>query len=357
MIRRKSRLIQVGNVAVGGDAPISIQSMTTTRTCDVEATVGQIIALTTAGCELVRVAVLNAEDAHALSQIRDRITIPLIADIHFDYRLALLAIQEGVDGLRINPGNIGSAERVRAVVEAAAAREVPIRIGVNAGSLEKPLLEKYGQPTAEAMVESALAHVAILEELDYDKIKVSLKASTPMMTVQANRLFAEKCDCPIHLGVTEAGPSLTGAIKSAAALGILLSEGIGDTIRISLTADPVEEVRAARVLLESLELRKPGFRLVSCPTCGRCQVPDMIGMAQRIERRLVHISAPLTVAVMGCMVNGPGEAREADIGIAAGKGRALLFKKGRKVGEYPDREIEEILIAEVERMATSTGKE
>jgi (E)-4-hydroxy-3-methylbut-2-enyl-diphosphate synthase len=351
MARRKTRSLKLGTVTVGGDAPISIQSMTTTRPRDIDATVMQIIGLTTSGCEIVRSSVFNMDDARALGAVKARIGIPLIADIHFDYRLALEAVKQGVDGLRINPGNIGSRERVAAVVAAARERDIPIRIGVNAGSLEKDLLDQHGGPTGEAMVESAFRHIHILEELNYPNLKISLKASTPMLTVEANRLFAERCDYPIHLGVTEAGPPMSGAIKSAAALGILLNEGIGDTVRISLTADPVEEVRAARTLLEALGLRVPGLRIVSCPTCGRCQVPDMIELAQRIEKRLIDIKAPLTVAVMGCHVNGPGEAREADVGIACGKDRAMLFKQGEAVGWLSADEIEDRLVSEVEALS------
>lgn len=344
-------MLSLGSAQVGSEAPISIQSMTTTPTRDVERTVSQIIALETAGCEIIRVAVFNREDALCLSEIKARIRIPLVADIHFDYRLAIAALEQGVDGLRINPGNIGDRDRVRAVVEKASERKIPIRIGVNGGSLEKELLEKYGSPSAEAMVESAMGHVRILEDLGYPNLKVSLKSSTAMLTVEANRLFAAQCEYPIHLGVTEAGPPLTGAVKSAAAMALLLSEGIGDTIRISLTADPVEEIRAARTLLESLELREPALRVISCPTCGRCQVPDMIGLAQRVESRLSHLKAPLTVAVMGCAVNGPGEAREADVGVACSKDRGLLFRGGEKLDWVPAERIEACLIEEAEKLA------
>ncbi|RJO66157.1 MAG: flavodoxin-dependent (E)-4-hydroxy-3-methylbut-2-enyl-diphosphate synthase [Myxococcales bacterium] len=349
-MRKPTRQILLGSVAVGGGAPISIQSMTTTHTKDVEGTISQAIALMTAGCDIVRVAVYDDGDAQAIAAIKPRINLPLVADIHFDYRLALAAVRAGVDGLRINPGNIGKVERVQQVVEAAKERNIPIRIGVNAGSLECTLLEKYGGPTAEAMVESAESHIKILEDLGYPNLKVSLKASTPMLTVKANRLFAERFDYPLHLGVTEAGPPFTGAVRSAAALTLLLSEGIGDTIRISLTADPIEEVRAARALLEALELRQPGLRVVSCPTCGRCQADGLIDLASRIEIKLSHIKEPITVAVMGCAVNGPGEAREADVGVAFGKGRGLLFRKGERVGVIPENAVESTLIAEVERL-------
>lgn len=347
MERRQTRSITIGPVAVGGGAPVSIQSMTTIRPSKVDEAASQILSLATAGCDIVRTSVFNLDDARALGELKARVAVPLVADIHFDYRLALESVAQGVDSLRINPGNIGSRERVAAVVDAARERNVPIRIGVNGGSLDKDLLGKYGGPTPEAMVESAFRHVRILEDLNYPNLKVSLKASTPMLTIEANRLFASRCDYPIHLGVTEAGPPMSGAIKSAAALGILLSEGIGDTLRISLTADPLEEVRAARILLESLNLRKPGLRVVSCPTCGRCQFPDMIALAQRIETRLASLDTPLTVAVMGCHVNGPGEAREADVGIACGKDRALLFRHGETVGWIASDEVEERLVAEV----------
>lgn len=348
--RRPTRQLKLGNVNIGSDFPISIQSMTTAHTRNVEECVQQIIGLETAGCEIIRVAVFNMEDARAIHKIKERIRIPLVADIHFDYQLALTALLEGVDGLRINPGNIGSRDRVEAVVEKAAVDNIPIRIGINGGSLEKSLLEKYGKPTPEAMLESALGHVKILEEIGYNKIKVSLKASEPMMTVKANRLFAKECDYPIHLGVTEAGPAVTGAIKSASAMSLLLSEGIGDTIRISLTADPVEEIRAAKTLLESLGLREQSLRVVSCPTCGRCQVEDMIGLAERVEKRLASVKKPFTVAVMGCAVNGPGEAKEADIGVACGKDRGLIFKKGIKQDWVAFDKIEDTLIAEAEKM-------
>jgi len=349
--RRPTRELELGNVKIGSTHPISIQSMTTAHTREVEKCIQQIIGLETAGCEIVRVAVFNMEDARAIGQILPRIRIPLVADIHFDYKLALAALEEGVDGLRINPGNIGSRDRVEAVVEKAAENNIPIRIGINGGSLEKQLLSKYGKPTAEAMLESALGHIRILEELDYHNIKVSLKSSEPLMTVESNRLFANECDYPIHLGVTEAGPPVTGAIKSAAALSLLLAEGIGDTIRISLTADPVEEIRAAKTLLESLGLRKQSLRVVSCPTCGRCQSSDMIGLANRIEKRLSAISEPLTIAVMGCAVNGPGEAKEADLGVACGKERGLIFKKGEKQDWVDFAEIEETLVKEAFKMA------
>lgn len=333
--RRMTRQIAVGGLAVGGGAPVSVQSMTKTDTRDVAATVAQIRTLEAAGCEIIRLAVPDEEAALALGTIRKQVTMPMIADIHFDYRLALEAIRQGVAGLRLNPGNIGAEWKVREVVTAAKERGIPIRIGVNAGSLEKHLLEEYGHPTPEAIVESAQGHIRILEDLDFRDIKVSLKASNVMMTVNAYRLFSSRYDYPLHIGITETGPLFPGAVKSAVGLGILLAEGIGDTMRVSLTAPPEEEVRTAYEILRAVGIRQRGAEIVSCPTCGRCQV-DLRPVAEEVARVLRSVEKPITVAVMGCVVNGPGEAREADFGIAGGKGMALLFKKGEVVKKVPE---------------------
>lgn len=349
-MRKLTRQISVGSVTVGGGAPCSVQSMCNTDTRDRAATLLQIRQLADAGCELVRCAVLDMEAAEALGRIKPESPMPVIADIHFDYRLALKVLEGGIDGLRLNPGNIGERWKVAEVVKAAAERRVPIRIGVNAGSLEKELLRKHGHPTAEAMVESALGHVRILEELGYDQIKISLKASDVMKTVDAYRLLAEAVDYPLHIGITEAGTTFSGTIKSSVGLGILLSEGIGDTMRVSLTANPVDEVRVGFEILKSLGLRRHGVNFVSCPTCGRCRI-NLIGVAEEVERRLRNIDAPLTVAVMGCVVNGPGEAREADVGIAGGQGEGLLFRNGEVVRKVPESEMADALVAEVEKMA------
>lgn len=348
--RKPTRQLTVGNVKVGGDAPVSVQSMTNTDTRDVAATVAQIKALEEAGCEIVRVAVPDMEAALALGRIKAAITIPLIADIHFNHVLALEAIKQGVDGLRLNPGNIGDESRIRRVVTAAKERRLPIRIGVNAGSLEEDLLEKHGWPTSEAMVESALRHIRILEEMDFFDIKVSVKASDVPRTIEAYRLLSQRIDYPLHLGVTEAGTLLTGTIKSSVGLGILLAEGIGDTLRISLTADPVEEVKVGFELLKALQLRYKGVNVISCPTCGRMQI-DLIRLAQEVEQRLAHIKTPLNVSVLGCVVNGIGEAKEADVGIAGGKGVGLLFRKGQIVRKVKEDELADALVAEVEALA------
>jgi (E)-4-hydroxy-3-methylbut-2-enyl-diphosphate synthase len=324
--------------------------MCNTDTRDIAATTAQIHVLAEAGCELARCAVPDMDAAEALGKIKSSSPVPLIADIHFDYRLALKSLEAGVDGLRINPGNIGEKWKVAEVVKSASDRLVPIRIGVNAGSLEKELLERYGHPTAEAMVESALGHVRILEEIGYDQIKISLKASDVMKTVEAYRLLSRRVDYPLHIGVTEAGTTFSGTIKSSVGLGILLSEGIGDTMRVSLTGDPVDEVRVAYGILKALGLRQRGVNLVSCPTCGRCQV-NLIPVAEEVERRLRKIVEPLTVAVMGCVVNGPGEAREADAGIACGRGEGLLFRRGEIVRKVPESELADALVEEVEKMA------
>jgi len=344
-----TRQIRIGSVLVGGDAPVTVQSMTNTDTRDVAATQAQIHALATAGCEMVRCAVPDRVAAEALAAIRRDCPIPLIADIHFDYRLALTALDGGVDGLRLNPGNIGARWKVEEVVRACAERQVPIRIGVNAGSLEKELLEQYGHPTAEAMVASALGHIRILEALNYREIKVSLKASDVRRTVAAYRLLATQVDYPLHIGITEAGTTWAGTIKSAVGLGALLYDGIGDTLRVSLTGDPVEEVRVGWEILKSLELRERGPVFVSCPTCGRCQI-DLIPVAEEVERRLHDLPKKIVVAVMGCAVNGPGEAREADIGIAGGKGEGLLFRKGEVVRKVPADQLADVLVEEARRM-------
>jgi (E)-4-hydroxy-3-methylbut-2-enyl-diphosphate synthase len=348
---RATRQIHVGKVAVGGGAPVSVQSMCNTDTRDVQATLAQIRALFDAGCEIVRCAVPDREAAEALRAICAGSPLPLIADIHFDYQLALLSLQSGVAGLRINPGNIGERWKVQEVVRACAERGVPIRIGVNGGSLEQELLEKYGHPTAEAMVDSALGHVRILEDLGFDRIKISLKASDIRRTVEAYRLLAAQVDYPLHIGITEAGTTWSGTIKSAIGLGTLLYDGIGDTLRVSLTGDPVEEVRVGWEILKALELREHGPVFISCPTCGRCQI-DLIPIAEEVERRLHDLPKKITVAVMGCVVNGPGEAREADVGIAGGKGQGLLFRRGEVVRKVPQAELADALVEEALRLAS-----
>ncbi|ORJ62486.1 flavodoxin-dependent (E)-4-hydroxy-3-methylbut-2-enyl-diphosphate synthase [Geothermobacter hydrogeniphilus] len=347
---RTTRQIQIGDVKIGGGAPVSVQSMTNTDTRDSAATLAQIGRLTDAGCEIVRCAVPDVPAAESLAAICAGSAIPVIADIHFDYRLALKAVESGVAGLRINPGNIGERWKVQEVVRACAEKRLPIRIGVNAGSLEKDLLRKYGHPGAEAMAESALGHIRILEELNYDQIKVSLKASDIRRTVEAYRLLAAQVDYPLHIGITEAGTRFSGTVKSAVGLGVLLYEGVGDTLRVSLTGDPVEEVRVGFEILKSLGLRERGPVFISCPTCGRCQI-DLIETAEEVETRLSGLPVPLTIAVMGCVVNGPGEAREADLGIAGGKGQGLLFRRGEIVRKVPQAELADALVEEAERMA------
>ncbi len=349
MERRKTRQIQVGKVKIGGDAPITVQSMTNTRTDDAAATLRQIGELAAAGCEIIRCAVPDMAAAEGLKRIVSESPIPVIADIHFDYKLALAAIDAGVDGLRLNPGNIGGNDRVAAVVDAAKKRNIPIRIGVNAGSLPKDLLEKYGHPTAEALVEAAWRHIHILEEMDYRNIKVSLKAHDVPLTVAAYRLLASQCDYPLHVGITEAGTINSGIIKSAVGIGTLLAEGIGDTIRVSLTGDPVREVKVAYDILKSLGLREYGPTLISCPTCGRTKI-NLEKLALEVERRLGKISEPITVAVMGCVVNGPGEAREADVGIAGGINEGLIFKKGVVLKKVPEACIIDELFAEIDKI-------
>ena len=351
---RTTRQIHVGTVPVGGGAPVSVQSMTNTDTRDVAATLAQIRSLAEAGCEIVRCAVPDQQAAAALAAIRRDCPLALIADIHFDYRLALAALAAGVDGLRLNPGNIGARWKIEEVVRACAERQVPIRIGVNAGSLEKPLLEKYGHPTAAAMVASALGHIRILEELNYRELKISLKASDVRRTVAAYRLLAAQCDYPLHVGITEAGTTWAGTIKSAVGLGALLYDGIGDTLRVSLTGDPVEEVRVGWEILKSLELRERGPVFISCPTCGRCQI-DLIPVAEEVERRLHDLPKKLVIAVMGCAVNGPGEAREADIGVAGGQGEGLLFRKGEVVRKVPAAQLADALVEEARKLAEEDG--
>lgn len=348
-MRKKTKVVKCGNVYVGGNNPITVQSMTTTDPTDIASTVNQIIRLEDAGCDIVRIAVPNMEAAQSISKIKEQTNIPIVADIHFDYRLALESIKQGIDGLRLNPGNIGETARVQEVVRAAKERNIPIRIGVNAGSLEKSILDKYGYPTAEGMVESALKHVAILEELDFTDIVISLKASNVQLTVDAYKLMAEKVDYPLHLGITEAGTVWAGTIKSSAGIGTLLLMGIGDTIRVSLTGDPVEEIKVGRQLLKSLGIIQNEVTIISCPTCGRCKI-DLINVANQVEEKLGKLKKPIKIAVMGCAVNGPGEARDADIGIAGGHGSALLFKKGQIIRKVKEEEILATLIEEIEKM-------
>ena len=341
--RKLTREVRVGNVKIGGNNPISVQSMTNTDTRDVKKTVEQIKRLEKAGCDIVRVAVVDMDAAKAISKIKEQINIPIIADIHFDYKLALEAINQGVDGIRINPGNIGSIDRVKAVVEKCKERDLKIRIGVNGGSLEKELLKKYGSPTAKALVESAMGHVKILEDLDFHNIVISLKSSNIYTAVEAYELMSQKVDYPLHIGITEAGGVRAGTIKSSIGIGSLLLKGIGDTMRISLTGDPVEEVKVAKDILRSLNLLNDKIKIVSCPTCGRCNI-DLIKIANEVEEKIQDIDKNMTVAIMGCVVNGPGEAREADIGIAGGKGQGILFKKGETVRKIPaDKLVEELL--------------
>ncbi len=351
-MRKPTKEISVGKVRVGGGAPCSVQSMCSTDTRDEAATLAQIARLEQAGCEIVRCAVPDRDAADALARIKAASPLPVIADIHFDYRLALHVLAAGIDGLRLNPGNIGERWKVEEVVRAARERLVPIRIGVNAGSLEKELLERYGHPTAEAMVESALGHVRILEDLGYDQIKISLKASDVPKTVEAYRLLAGTVDYPLHIGITEAGTTFSGTIKSAVGLGILLNDGIGDTLRVSLTGDPVDEVRVGFEILKSLGLRKKGINFVSCPTCGRCQI-NLIRVAEEVEARLRDLDATYTVAVMGCVVNGPGEAREADFGIAGGRGEGLLFRHGEVVRKVAEANLADALVEEVLKAVSS----
>ena len=338
MYRDNTKVIQIGDRKIGGGNPILIQSMTNTKTQDVEATVAQILSLEAAGCEIIRCTVPDMEAAKALLEIKKRIHLPLVADIHFDYRLAVAAMENGADKIRINPGNIGAPDRVRAVVETAKERNIPIRVGVNSGSLEKPLLEKYGGVTAQAIVESALDKVHMIEDMGYDNLVISIKSSDVLMCVKAHELLAGKTVYPLHVGITEAGTVQSGNIKSAVGLGIILYQGIGDTIRVSLTGNPVEEIKSARLILRTLGLRKGGIEVVSCPTCGRTQI-DLIGLAQKVERLVEDYPLAIKVAVMGCVVNGPGEAKEADLGIAGGIGEGLLIKKGEIVRKVKEEQL------------------
>ncbi|MEX5284328.1 flavodoxin-dependent (E)-4-hydroxy-3-methylbut-2-enyl-diphosphate synthase [Selenomonas sputigena] len=353
MNRKTVRQIHIGPIAIGGEAPISVQSMTNTKTQDTVATVRQIEALASAGCDIVRLAVPDKAAAKNIGTIKAHTTVPLVADIHFDYRLALEAIEQGIDALRLNPGNIGGAENVRRVAEAAKAKGIPIRIGVNAGSLDKRILSKYGDVTANALVESALEHVRLLEEQKFYDIKISLKAHDVPLTLAAYRLMRDKCKYPLHLGITEAGTVRSGIIKSAVGIGALLAEGIGDTIRVSLTGDPVIEVRVAREILKSLALRDYGPTLISCPTCGRTAI-DLPTIAERVEERLKGIARPIHVAVMGCVVNGPGEARSADVGIAGGKGVGLVFRKGEVIRQVKEENLVEELFQEIDNILQET---
>ncbi|QQS42612.1 MAG: flavodoxin-dependent (E)-4-hydroxy-3-methylbut-2-enyl-diphosphate synthase [Acidobacteriota bacterium] len=347
-MRRESKAVMVGGVQIGGGAPVVVQSMTKTDTENVDETVAQVDKMIEAGCEIVRIAVPNPEAAEALKEIRKRVTIPIVADIHFHYKLALMALDAGVDKLRINPGNIGAIERVRTVVRAAESQSVPIRIGVNGGSLEKDLLEKYGTATPEAMVESGLRHIRILEDLGFSDTIISLKASDVRRTVEAYRLMAEKVDYPLHLGVTEAGTPFGGTIKSAMGLGILLYDGIGDTIRVSLAAEPDEEIRVGWEILKSLELRNRGVTVVACPTCGRLAVDDFVGIVTEIERRLQHVEEPLHLSIMGCAVNGPGEAHDSQLGVTFGRQVGMIFKDGVPMRRVSGEDIVEEFVKEVE---------
>ena len=356
--RRKSRQVRVGDVTIGGDAPIRVQSMTTTKTADINATLQQIASLVAAGVDIVRVAVPHWEDAEALTAIAAKSTVPVVADIHFQWKYAMAALEAGIQGLRINPGNIKYQDKVRLIAREARARSVPIRIGVNAGSLEKDVLARYGAPTAAALVESALDEARILEEEDFSDIKISVKHSNAGVMIQAYRLLAEACDYPLHLGVTEAGPMPAGGIKSAVGIGALLSEGIGDTIRVSLTDDPVEEVKVGTWILQSLGLRKRGLDLVACPSCGRAEV-DVLGLTKQVQQAIERegLKVPIRVAVMGCVVNGPGEAREADLGIAAGKGQGFLIVKGEVVDKIPEDRFVERVIEEARKIAVAREAE
>lgn len=350
IVRRQSSKVMVGNVQIGDGADITVQSMTNTSTKDVKSTVNQILQLEEAGCEIIRVAVVDNEDAEAIKEIKKQIHIPIVADIHFDYRLALKSIESGIDKLRINPGNIGSIDRVQKVVKKAKSRDIPIRIGVNSGSIHKELLKKYNGPTTEGMVESALEHVRILENLDYGNIVISMKGTDIKMTVDAYRSMAKKVNYPLHLGITHAGTLFEGSIRSAIGVGSLLTEGIGDTLRISLTDDPREEVKVAREILKSLNLRNFGINYITCPTCGRTKI-HLINLSKKIQEGLINVNKPITVAIMGCAVNGPGEARQADIGIAGGKGEALLFKKGEIISKVKEEDIVNRLLQEIDKLS------
>jgi (E)-4-hydroxy-3-methylbut-2-enyl-diphosphate synthase len=348
-IKRKSRRIYIGDVPIGDGAPVAVQSMTNTDTRDAAATIGQIKRLEDAGCEIVRLAIPDDEAAEALQRIKKEVRAPLIADIHFDYRLAISAVKAGADGLRINPGNIGGRDKLEKVISEARVHGVPIRIGVNSGSLQKDILEKYGHPTPEAMAESALEYVRLFEDMDFTNIKISMKSSNVLNTIAAYEILSDKVDYPFHLGVTEAGTLIAGTVKNAIGIGVLLHEGIGDTIRVSLSRDPVEEVKAAYEILRALDLRHRGPEIISCPTCGRTEI-DLFSIVEAVERGLQGITASPKVAVMGCVVNGPGEAKEADIGIAGGRGQGILFKKGEIVAKFKEEELAEVLIREVRKL-------
>lgn len=345
--RTDTKKLFVGNVSIGGGSPVRVQTMTKTDTSDIKSTLRQIRALTREGCEIIRVAVPDMNAAQAIGKLTSASPIPVIADVHFDWRLAIEAVKRGVSGLRINPGNIGARWKLKEVVNALLDKSIPLRVGVNAGSLEKDLLKKYGHPTPEALVESAERHISMLEDMGFSSIKVSLKASNVLSTIQAYRSFAERYSYPLHIGISEAGPAFSGIIKSSVGLGILLSEGIGDTIRVSLTEEPIEEVRTAYEILRSLGLRQRGPELVSCPTCGRCRI-DLKGLVRKVEKRLKGIEKPFKVAVMGCVVNGPGEAKEADIGIAAGKGTGILFRSGRIIKRLKEKDLLDALMKEIQ---------
>ena len=346
--RKKTRQIKVGQVKIGGLAPIAVQSMTNTFTQDIVSTVSQIKCLEKAGCEIIRLAVIDEEAADAISSIKKKISIPVIADIHFDYRLAIASARAGADGLRINPGNIGSVKKVKAVVECAKEANIPIRIGVNAGSLEKDILKKYNGVSAEAMVESAVRHIELLRSLDFHQIKVSIKASDVHRTIESYRLLSSKTDLPLHVGVTEAGALFPGIVKSSLGIGMLLAEGIGDTIRVSLTRDPVEEVRVGFEILKALNIRRRGPEIISCPTCGRCKI-GLFDIVEKVEKALLTSTLDIKIAIMGCIVNGPGEAKEADIGIAGGDGKGILFKKGKLIKKFPQEKLVEVLLEEIRK--------
>ena len=354
--REQTKPVYVGGVRIGGQNQVVIQSMTTTDTRDTKATLAQIERLAEAGCQIVRLSVLNEGQAEALKEIKKHSPLPLVADIHFDYRLALKSLESGVDKIRINPGNIGSRERVKMVVEACRERGVPIRIGVNSGSVERPLLEKYGYPTAEAMVESALKHVEILEDLDFTDIVISLKSSNVRTMLETYEQMAKLRPYPLHVGVTEAGTAFAGGIKSAVGIGAVLAKGIGDTIRVSLSADPVEEIKVAKEILKSLELKTDEPQVIACPSCGRCRI-DLVGLATRVEEAVKGLKIPLKIAVMGCAVNGPGEAREADVGVAGGDGEGLIFRDGKIVRKVKESELFDELMQEIEAIVESGGKQ